>query len=214
MFKEHAEYCQQLLIAQYKISEIISHKLTRGEMREDFLIEILKNKFSPAPCFYKGMLTDNSIQSNQIDILLSQHNVEVSKLGTQIFIHPKDCLMVIEVKSNATGRDLKKFNKNIKKIHRMNSDTYPLCGMFCYNVNLTKKTILKRFGFDYDKETDTFFQSGRLPLYNELDFFISIQKEKEIYLRKDTDQDKFIVASNYPVILELFSLIGSLIKQV
>ena len=41
MFKEINTYYQKLLNAQYDVAEIIDHLLTRGEVREDFLKDII-----------------------------------------------------------------------------------------------------------------------------------------------------------------------------
>ena len=39
-FAEFDQYSEDLLMAQYDVSDIISHELMKGEIREDFLIRI------------------------------------------------------------------------------------------------------------------------------------------------------------------------------
>ena len=43
LFAEFDLYSENLLMAQYEVSDIISHELTKGEIREDFLISVLKS---------------------------------------------------------------------------------------------------------------------------------------------------------------------------
>ena len=70
IFNEFDQYSQNLLLAQYDIAEIIQHELTKGEVREDFLIQVLQSRFEPPPTFHKGTVSDGGNQAGQIDIML------------------------------------------------------------------------------------------------------------------------------------------------
>ena len=45
-FEQYHHYSQNLLLAQHEVSEIIKHNLTRGEVREDFIIQYLNTLLS------------------------------------------------------------------------------------------------------------------------------------------------------------------------
>jgi hypothetical protein len=55
-FAEFDQYSENMLMAQYEVSEIISHELMKGEIREDFLINTLESCSEPKPYFVKGTL--------------------------------------------------------------------------------------------------------------------------------------------------------------
>lgn len=59
MFAEFNQYSENLLLAQYDVSEIIEHELMKGEVREDFLIDVLKSRFEPNPAIIKPKLSDS-----------------------------------------------------------------------------------------------------------------------------------------------------------
>jgi len=211
IFNEFNQYSENLLLAQYDVSDIIQHELTKGEVREDFLIDILKSRFEPAPNFHKGTISDGNIQAGQIDIMLCRTNTEIFRLGSQAIIRPDNCLCLIEVKGNARGNDIRDFNSRISKIKNMNATHYPLCGIFCYKVNLQPKTILNRFGFAFTKKMDTWYDDGRQIVYPEIDFFVSLDERQHLFLRKKYN-GRFVQLVNFPIIQNVFDLIQSLIS--
>ncbi len=212
IFEEFNQYSEDLLLAQYDVSDIIAHELTKGEVREDFLSDILKSRFDPKPTFYKGALSDGTTQSGQVDLMLCKPNSQIYRLGSQAIINLDDCLCAIEVKGNAIGNDIKEFNEKITEIKLMQAVDFPLCGIFCYQVKLKERTILKRFGYNFDAATNTFYDDDSLNIvYSEIDFFVSIETDKSIFLRKNVD-GKFLRMSQYPIITNVFSLIHSLIS--
>ena len=122
-----------------------------------------------------------------MDILLLKQNAHVVCVANQIIGTPDDCLMVLEVKDNATGNDIRDYNNKIDRIKMMPTDSYPLSGMFCYKIKLVEKTILKRFGFTYDHDTNFFYDEynvgadidGLVVQYPNIDFLISIEIDEE-----------------------------------
>ena len=52
-FDEFDQYSEDMLLAQYEISEIINHELMKGEVREDFLKSTLESCSEPKPLFSK-----------------------------------------------------------------------------------------------------------------------------------------------------------------
>ena len=77
-----------------------------------------------------------------MDILLIKQNSPVVNLGSQTLASPENCLLVLEVKGNATGNDLKEFNDKIGTMKGMQADSYPLFGIFCYKIQKEKIKIL------------------------------------------------------------------------
>ena len=55
-FDEFDLYSENLLLAQHDVSEIISHELMKGEVREDFLITVLESCYEPPPTLVRGTL--------------------------------------------------------------------------------------------------------------------------------------------------------------
>ncbi len=211
IFNEFNQYSENLLLAQYDVSNIIKHELIKGEVREDFLIDVLKSRFTPAPSFFKGTISDGTVQAGQIDIMLCKPNTQIFKLGSQVIINPDTCLCLIEVKGNARGNDIREFNSKISKIKNMKAAEYPLFGIFCYKVNLLPKTILNRFGFTFSEKMDTYHDDGRQITYPEIDFFVSLDEREPLFLRKKPD-GRFVQLVKFPIIQNVFELIQSLIS--
>jgi hypothetical protein len=156
-FDEFDQYSENMLLGQYEISEIISHGLMKGEVREDFLISTLEACSEPKPMLVKGTISDGTNDAGQLDIVLCRPNSHLRKMGSQCFIEKNDSLCVIEVKGNCTGEDLKRAEAKAIKIQRLQGNQPPLFGVICYKVALKEKTIMKRFGFSFDQETSTYF---------------------------------------------------------
>ena len=222
-FEEFDRYSENMLMAQYDISEIITHELMKGEIREDFLISTLESCSEPKPSFVKGTLSDGIKDAGQLDILLCRPHAHLRKLGTQCCVRKEDALCVIEVKGNCTGTDLKKASKKAIGIRDLQGQRAPLYGIVCYRVALELKTIMKRFGFSFDGENKTYFDNATIPneleenwlsiKYPDLDFFVSLEDEKKLFLRKYEMQPgkfRFVRSVREPIIQELFSMIQSL----
>ena len=111
-FAEFDQYSEDLLMAQYDVSEIITHQLMKGEVREDFLISTLESCSDPKPKLVKGTISDGQHDAGQLDIILCRPFAHLRHIGTQCFVEKNDALCVIEVKGNCTGRDLKKADES------------------------------------------------------------------------------------------------------
>lgn len=222
-FSEFDQYSENMLMAQYDVSEIISHELMKGEVREDFLISTLESCSEPKPYFVKGTLSDGTNDAGQLDIILCRPHSHLRKLGTQCFISKDDALCIIEVKGNCTGADLKRAVEKAVGIHNLQGHTTPLYGVVCYKVALELKTIMNRFGYSFDHANNTYFDNATIPNeaetdwrkidYPELDFFMSLEDEKKIFLRKyefTPGKYRFIRSVEHPLIKELFSMMRGL----
>lgn len=230
-FEQYHHYSQNLLLAQHEVSEIIKHSLTRGEVREDFIIQYLNKSIQGCEGFLKrGFINlGEEEQSGQSDILLVKSFAELIDLGTRgnVIVNPEDCLMMIEVKSTLTGPYLNDLNVEAQRIKAANSNI--VCGMFAYKSEMEKKTIMKRCGHDYDSETQTYFDSVREPspiFYPYIDFILLLDKVEEdgseenlemqgrnlLYLRKGLEfESRYFKGTYDPIIRNLVGLVRSLL---
>ena len=106
----------------------------------------------------------------------------------------------------------------------MNADSHPMFGIFCYKIKLTEKTILNRFGYTYDSNTKYYYDKYNLqtnclglPIcYSNIDFLISVEVDengvgKQIYLRKNNENGRYVKSVEFPVLKNLFRLTQSLL---
>jgi len=218
---EYDRYIEELFQAQFKISEeLISHKLERGQTREDFVKDEIKRRFRNIN-IEKGFIAGSARQaSNQTDILILKQNAQTRMLGANCMANIEDVNLVIEIKSSATGSDFKKFNDDIIKIKQQNhNDHLPLFGMFCYRIKLCKKTVFKRFGFDYDEVNDLLQQQDKVANlsfeYPHIDFILSIHSsgqdgKKFLFLQKaydENDNSYYVSLVNPPITKHLWNAI-------
>ena len=222
-FDEFDQYSENLLMAQYEVSNIITHELMKGEVREDFLIATLESCSDPKPMLVKGTVSDGHDDAGQLDIILCRPHAHVRKLGTQCFVEKDQALCVIEVKGNCTGRDLKKTEAKALVIQRLQGEQSPQYGVICYKMDLKMKTIMNRFGFSFDAANKTYFDNATIPNeaeanwkrleYPNLDFFVSLEDGKKVFLRKyeiSPGKHRFIRSMQSPLIKELFAMTRSL----
>lgn len=222
-FDEFDQYSEDMLMAQCDISEIISHELSKGEVREDFLISTLEACSEPKPIFIKGTLSDGNNDAGQLDIVLCRPYSHLRRLGNQCYVRKSDALCVIEVKGNCTGRDLQRAESKALAIRRLRGEQGPLYGVVSYKVSLEEKTVMKRFGYSHDRETNTYYDKATLPNepevnwdnfeYPNLDFFVSLEMGKKIFLRKyevKPNKERYFRSASNPLIKDLFSMVRSL----
>ncbi len=222
-FDEFDQYSEDLLMAQYDVSEIISHELMKGEIREDFLMTTLESCSEPKPYLVKGTLSDGHEDAGQLDIILCRPHSHIRRLGTQCFVPKDDALCVIEVKGNCTGTDLKKAVTKATTIRGLHGKSTPLYGVICYKVALEMQTIMNRFGYSFDTANQTYFDNATIPNESEtdwrkleypaLDFFVSLEDDKKVFLRKyeiAPNKPRFVRSVRSPLIQELFSMMRGL----
>jgi hypothetical protein len=222
-FEEFDQYSEDMLMAQYDVSKIISHELMKGEIREDFLISTLESCSEPKPCLVKGTLSDGVADAGQLDIILCRPHSHLRKLGNQCFILKDDALCVIEVKGNCTGADLRNALAKSLKIRNLQGKATPLYGVICYKVALELRTIMNRFGFSFDRQNSTFYDNATNPNeaeanwrdieYPDLDFFVSLEEGKKVFLRRypiAPEKFRFVRSARPPLIQDLFAMMRGL----
>jgi hypothetical protein len=228
LFEQYHNYSQNLLLAQHEVSEIIKHNLTRGEVREDFIIQYLTKTIQNCEGHLKrGFINlGEEDQSGQADILLIKKFAETIDLGSRgnIIVNSEDCLMVVEVKSTLTGTYLNELNTEATRIKAANPNV--VCGMFAYKADLEKKTIMNRFGYDYNTETKIYFDPKeeylQLPIWypfvdfillldkleeNEMEEDLELQGRNQLYLSKAIDGKRYFVGTYNPVVRNLIGLV-------
>ncbi len=223
-FKEYDQYSEDLLIAQYEVSEIINHELMKGEVREDFLISTLESCCDePKFKLVKGTVSDGNCDAGQLDIILCRPYSQARHVGTQCLVPKDDALCVIEVKGNCTGTDLRNASAKAVTIRNLQGHSGPLYGVVCYKVALELRTIMNRFGYSFDNANTTYFDNARLPYesesnwrnieYSDLDFFMSLEDTKKVFLRKYKIAEgklRFLYDVQEPIIQDLFKMIRGL----
>jgi len=168
-------YWQKLLKLQFLASENISHKPTKGQLRENFIKQAVKEQYCNAT-IESGILADNGWQSTQADFLWLVQN---ARHGGMDVYNLADCKLFMEIKSCAVHHELVALNKIAEELHQrsaqINNDRRMLVGMFCYSTKASDTTILSKLGFSYDKELQ-----GYLPydenkdLLRNIDFLCSL----------------------------------------
>jgi len=220
-FEQYDEYIEKLLYSQFDVAEIIEHLLTRGEVREEFLIDSLSKEFDH-PRICRGFLMDFDDISNQCDILIYKAGARTRNIGNNKLIQPTDCHMVIEVKSRLAYKDLKEFNIKAQRIKSMCNPNQqpPICGIFAYNIVMPKNNILSRFGLVRETETDSYKTDEEKTLqYPFIDFITSIHRESWDDI--DTSNHFFLIKDmmkgyqyfcNYPIISNFIGLVQSFLS--
>lgn len=104
--------------------------------------------------FVTGFIAWANHQSPQCDIIVCRKNFYRRQLAGDIFlVEPNDCIMVIEVKGNATLDDLTEtIEKN--KFFQLHDETKHIkLAMFAFKTRIGKQRLYKEFGYKYDRST-------------------------------------------------------------
>lgn len=167
-------YLESLLILQYNASDFIKHKLTKGELREDFIKQVLEKEYGHLT-IVNGTLIQDRWQSSQADFI---HLKTDARIGSFRTFEINDCKLFMEIKSdakksefvalNSTAIDIKSRCKSIK------------VGMLCYTTNAKPHTVLKSFGFKFDKEIEGYNSYDEsIDLYPNIDFMYSLNVSED-----------------------------------
>lgn len=214
-FDEFDFYIEKLLILQFTASEIIKHNLTKGEVREDFVKEQVGKQFEDI-LYHKGFICcdDSEYQSSQLDIIVTKKDARSRNYGGHSLIEIEDAKMVIEVKSSAKTNDLRKLDALAEKLKDLKKDANIKVGLFCYSYELKEKNLLKKFGYKYDEDIDSYnFDKSINREFNNIDFVLALDKDKEyseenkdFFIIKDTYSNSFVLYKDEPVSKYFFRL--------
>lgn len=217
-YERYDEYVENLLKAQFDVSGIFSHKLVQGEVREDFIKTEINKQYKDLQ-IEKGIISNMSEQSGQIDLIICDKSSRIRKIGKQALVDVNDCRLVFEVKTRAYGTEFKEFNEKSKVIKNLGSNPRLRTGLFCYKLGVKKATILKRFGYSYDKQIKTFeFDVLLQEKYPSIDFVLCLDDEidedgenKNFFLLRDLSSKKYDLFLQHPVSHHFFLLLNSIV---
>lgn len=149
--KQIDTYLQKLLELQFNVSEPIKHKPTKGKLREDFIHQMVLKEF-PKLILKSGILCSQDWQSTQADFLWLKDNARIGNLDSYEL---NDCKLFMEIKSCATAAELRAIEYTAKLLKtKYSKQSLMRIGMFCYSTKAKEKTVLKKFGFSYDREIE------------------------------------------------------------
>lgn len=202
MSLEFYSYLDDLLSLQSTAADRHNHKGGLGAVRENFLRQILDERIDNIN-IHTGEITSATRDLGQHDIVIRRSGTVNTELGGNVRLPATDCSAVIEIKSNAKGAEITKFDEKAKLIKEDNSQT--ICGMVCYKIRCKKDTVLKRFGFVFDPDIEGFIKSEISPAANEysgLDFILCLDDEEEntkghsytkaFFINKSTEYELFL----------------------
>ncbi|GAB1402222.1 hypothetical protein MASR1M68_11330 [Elusimicrobiota bacterium] len=194
-------YFQRLLKLQFDLSKDITHQLTKGEIRENFIKNIIKSDF-PALNITRGILHKGKWQSKQADFILLSPS---ANMGTINLYNLDDALMFMEIKSCAKSSEFKKLNKTAQNIKSRCLEGHKiLVGIFCYSTKLQQQTVCKNFGLNYDNEIKGYDKYNKnLDKYKNIDFCLCLNCKDEddtvYYIMRDISKNCTLYIKN-PVI--------------
>lgn len=175
-------YLQDLLSAQYKVSSQIEHRPTKGDLREEFIKRVVCDSFDGMH-FYKGILEVGSWQSPEIDFIWLR---ESSRIGSFRVFDGNDCKLFMEIKSIAKKDEMEYLNQYAKEIKSRCQPNRVKAGMFCYCTQTDRRTVLKDFGFKYDRSIKAFKSyDKKIDIFPNIDFLFGLDlqsKNKKSYL--------------------------------
>ena len=90
-----------MLRLQFEASEDIKHNLTKGELREHFLIRFFQGELVKID-IRNGILAQGDWQSSQADILVLKKD---ARIGVMSVYDVSDCLLFMEAKSRVVASE-------------------------------------------------------------------------------------------------------------
>ena len=215
--KVYEEYSEELLFCKYFIAEKLQHHAEMGRCGENILKKCLSERFQMLE-FVSGFVIANGAQSPQCDIIVCRKNFYKRELGENFLVEPNDCIMIIEVKGNATPTDLSEtIRKNVFFQEHQETQHIKLA-LFAYKTRMGKRRLYREFGYRYDKTTKGYLQVG-VPAEKAIDYFVCLHRDslnsrdrsKQVFFLKDgIDRCMYSLDNNFPVMQNFSRLIQSL----
>lgn len=198
-------YEEKMLRIQYNMSECITHKLTKGEIREDYIKQFVSAKI-PNIRIEKGFITHKEEMSSQLDFIICKENAIIHRMGQHSVIKSEDCKHIFEIKSKINMSYINKLSNVAKIIKNMNKNIK--IGIIGYKLLGKENTILKNFGFIYDKEIEAYeYDSSKIKdEVKNIDYVISLDEKSEFIIVKSNQG--FIFIKDYPIIKYFINLLN------
>lgn len=171
------QYLDDLLALQSRAADRHNHSGVLGAVREEFIKTILRERVDGIEKYiHTGeVLVGNKILGQQ-DIIIRKKGTINTQVGGQVRLGAAQCDAVIEIKSNVKLTEISDFDEKASKIKSENEKA--VCGMVLYKINGRKETVLKRSGFNFDKEIQSFVPEIQSQ-YKSIDFILSLDGETE-----------------------------------
>ena len=208
-------YLQEMLALQYKASDGITNKPTKGSLREEFIKKLVLDDH-PRLFLKTGILIDDEWQSTQGDFIWLKRD---GRIGNMSVYELHDCNLFMEIKSSAKHSEFMDLNTVSEEIHRRaiekNPEHHILTGMFCYSTEASEKTVLRKFGFKYDKELQGYLNyDAEKDIFKEIDFLVSLNisedNEASPYMVKRDFFGNCVLYNNNPIINNFFNYFKSI----
>lgn len=146
-------YLQNMLKMQFQVSNDIEHNPTKGQLRENFIHRMVLEEF-PGLIIKNGILCVGDWQSTQGDFLWLENTARIGRLNIYDL---NSCKLFMEIKSCATAPELRAIEQTAKALKEKHTGEFPIIvGMFCYRTSASEQTVLKKFGFSYDREFESY----------------------------------------------------------
>lgn len=205
-------YNEKMLKLQFEASENIEHRLTKGELREKFLKRFFSEELEGLN-IKNGILVVGDWQSSQGDFIVLKKD---ARIGNMEVYDAEDCQLFMEIKSRATKAEFDELQLHAQEIKSKNDSI--IVGMFSYATKAKRKTVISKYGFEYDEEIDMFgAYDSHLDQYPDVDFYynLNIDYEKEgeapYCIIKNADGEKILFLQP-PVIGNLINIFRRTIK--
>ncbi len=219
---QYMEYAETLLMAQFDVSKIIDHPRWQGDVREEFLMDMVTKLFNGEYKLEKGFLyVDADTHDQDMDIFVRRKGAIGHPFGSGSGMNPEDTHLIIEVKSTAEKAHLAELNDKIDKIQRQCPGERPYVGMFCYKMDFAKKNLLKWFGYRYDRAGMMYVQDVSLILeYPFIDFFICIDRNNKgvaanqvLVKKNNSGNGTYILSYTYPLMDDFVRMLQGILGE-
>ncbi|WP_291285762.1 DUF6602 domain-containing protein [Flavobacterium sp.] len=109
------------IVGQFVKTKVINHSLTKGEEREDPLIEFLKANLPKTYSVVKGEVVDKlNNSSQQLDIMIFDNSRNIPFYSGGHYILPAEALLgSIEIKSKITQEEVRKILKSVSTLKNL-----------------------------------------------------------------------------------------------
>lgn len=167
-------YYEKMLKLQFEASEDIEHKLTKGELREKFLKKFFKEELVNLS-ITDGILCQGEWQSSQGDFIVLK---STARMGNMNVYDACDCSLFMEVKSRVVTSEYQELNDRAIELKGKNEDI--IVGMFSYSSRAKRKTVVEKFGFNYDRQMEMYDDyNAALDQYPNIDFYYNLNVDYE-----------------------------------
>lgn len=154
MLQQHIHNCEKLLLEAYEIASIAGHNVHKGDSREMFVKDFLKDNLPQAVSIGAGEVIDHksrpSDNRNQMDVVLYRKDIPKIALGgnRNAYLIESVC-STIEVKSTLKYSDIKQAVKaayaikSLKRTNYFQKGNYLYCGVLAYKCRCKMSKVVE-----------------------------------------------------------------------